>query len=47
LPRNTGSITLVREAWQPPASYPFAEAEIVPFRAGVSVGWRLDAPGCA
>jgi dihydroorotase len=41
LPRNRGSITLRREAWQPPASYAFGDGELVPFRAGESVAWRL------
>ncbi len=41
LPRNTGSITLVREAWQPPAAYRFGDAELVPFRAGESIAWRM------
>jgi dihydroorotase len=42
LPHNQGSISLVRESWTPPASYPFGGTEIVPFRAGGSVSWRLD-----
>jgi len=46
LPRNSGSITLVREDWQLPLHYPFGSGEIVPFRAGQSLAWRLDAPGC-
>lgn len=41
LPRNTQRITLVREPWQPPAAYPFGEHELVPFRAGESIQWRL------
>jgi dihydroorotase len=44
LPRNAGSISLVRDPWTPPASLPFGAREIVPFRAGDSVGWRLDSP---
>jgi dihydroorotase len=46
LPRNRGSITLVREPWSPPASYPFGEHELVPFRAGESVAWRVATAGC-
>jgi dihydroorotase len=34
-------ITLIREAWSPPASYEFAGASVVPYRAGESVAWRL------
>lgn len=41
LPRNKGSITLVREAWNAPATYPFADTQIVPFRAGESIAWRM------
>lgn len=42
LRRNEATITLVRESWSPPSSYPFGEAEIVPFRAGEPVAWRLS-----
>jgi dihydroorotase len=45
LPRNAGSITLLRQAREVPASYPYAGDEIVPFRAGNTVGWRLDGRG--
>ena len=41
LPRNTSRVTLERSAWTPPASYPFATDEIVPFRAGEPIAWRL------
>jgi dihydroorotase len=43
LPRNRGSITLSRMPWTPPAAYPFGEDFVVPFRAGVPVGWQLAA----
>ncbi len=46
LPRNRGAITLVREPWQPPASYPFGEHELVPFRSGETVAWRVATAGC-
>jgi dihydroorotase len=42
LPRNQGSVTLVRESWTPPASYPFGADDIVPFRAGEPLAWRLS-----
>ncbi len=42
LPRNQGSLTLVAEAWTPPPSHPFGDAEIVPFRSGEPVRWRLE-----
>lgn len=41
LQRNTDRITLVRERWSPPASYPFANDELVPFRAGESIAWKM------
>ncbi|HEX6928179.1 MAG TPA: dihydroorotase [Gammaproteobacteria bacterium] len=40
LPRNTGTVTLRREAWTPPSRMPFADAEIVPFRADETIAWR-------
>lgn len=44
LPRNTDSITLLREAWQVQASQPMLTGDpLVPLRAGESVGWRLEA----
>jgi dihydroorotase len=43
LPRNTDSVTLVRESWTVPAEYPFGAATIVPLRAGEAVRWRLQA----
>jgi len=42
LPRNQQKITLVREGWTPPSSYPFAETDIVPFRAGETIEWRIS-----
>ena len=44
LPRNTDTITLVKQAWEVPASYPFGGAELVPLRAGEQIGWRLEEP---
>ncbi len=41
LPRNEERITLVKDAWDVPASYPFGDAELVPLRAGERIGWRL------
>ena len=41
LPRNGGTITLVPEPWEVPASYPFATEELVPLRAGERIAWRL------
>ncbi len=41
LPRNEGHVTLERSAWNVPQSYPYGDDEIVPLRAGGTVGWRL------
>lgn len=43
LARNTDKITLERSAWTPPASYRFATDELVPFRAGEALAWRMIA----
>ncbi len=44
LPRNTQTLTLVREPWTVPHSYPFGEGQLVPLRAGETIGWRLQRP---
>ena len=41
LPRNTGTITLKREAWTPPDSFAFGNAELKPLRAGEALPWRM------
>ncbi|HEX2493898.1 MAG TPA: dihydroorotase, partial [Steroidobacter sp.] len=41
LPRNTERITLERTSWTPPDCYRFAQDELVPFRAGETIAWRL------
>ena len=40
-PRNREHITLERSSWTPPAAYPFDKDELVPFRAGEPIAWRL------
>lgn len=45
LPRNTGRVTLERTAWAPPAAYRFDQDELVPFRAGEQIAWRLVEEG--
>jgi len=48
LPRNEGTLTLLREEWSVPPAYSFGDAEVVPLRAGGSVRWRVaerDNPG--
>jgi dihydroorotase len=42
LPRNTSRVTLERSEWKVPATYPFGSDEIVPFRAGESIAWRMQ-----
>jgi dihydroorotase len=42
LPRNQETITLQRAQWTVPALVDFADAELVPFRAGESIAWRLS-----
>ena len=39
--RVSEHITLQRETWSPPAAYPFDRDELVPFRAGEPLAWRL------
>ena len=41
LPRNSGTVTLKREAWTPPESYAFGDAQLKPLRAGESLPWRM------
>jgi dihydroorotase len=41
LPRNTGTITLRREAWTAPESFAFGEAQLKPLAGGEPLAWRL------
>jgi dihydroorotase len=42
LPRNTDTITLAKETWTVPASYPYVSTDdIVPLRAGESLSWKM------
>jgi dihydroorotase len=41
LPRNRGTITLVRDPWPVPERYPYGAGELVPFGAGQPLEWRL------
>jgi dihydroorotase len=41
LPRNTYTITLVREPWTMPEQLPLADGHIVPLKAGETVHWRM------
>jgi dihydroorotase len=40
LPRNTGTLTLKRQAWTVPESYPFGQAQLKPLRAGDVLSWK-------
>jgi len=40
LPRNTGRVTLRREAWELPASVPFGDALLKPLRGGETLPWK-------
>lgn len=42
LPRNSGSITLLKENWTVPADYPYLSSDsIVPLRAGETLTWKM------
>jgi dihydroorotase len=41
LPRNSKTITLLKENWQIPEQYPLAEDTLVPFLAGETIPWKL------
>jgi dihydroorotase len=41
LPRNAGMVTLEKEPWEVPASYPFGADTVVPLRAGERLAWRF------
>ena len=41
LPKNTESITLVRESWVSPETLTFKEQHLVPLRAGETIHWKV------
>ncbi len=41
LPRNTGTITLEKQDWQVPDSYPLGDSTVVPMFAGETLHWRI------
>ena len=41
LPRNTDTITLIKESWDVPESYPLGDDVVVPIRAGESISWQV------
>ena len=42
LPRNSDSITLIKQPWAVPDSYSFMDGEIIPFQAGQQIRWSLQ-----
>jgi dihydroorotase len=42
LPRNPGTVTLVKSKQQVPAELPFGDASLVPMRAGLELEWSLE-----
>jgi dihydroorotase len=41
LPRNEGTITLVRESWNLPATVAMGEHDLVPLNAGERIDWKM------
>ena len=41
LPRNEGTVTLVKEAWTVPESYEFGENVVIPMWSGLACPWRV------
>jgi dihydroorotase len=41
LPRNTGTIQLLREEWTVPKTLRFGKKDLVPLRAGETIPWKL------
>lgn len=42
LPRNTGTLTLRKEAWRVPDTYELGPESLTPLRAGEELAWRVD-----
>jgi dihydroorotase len=42
LPRNTDTITLIREDWVAPTELHFGDHQLVPLRAGEKLRWRVQ-----
>ncbi|HET9643857.1 MAG TPA: dihydroorotase, partial [Burkholderiaceae bacterium] len=40
-PRNTGTVTLVREAWTIPQTVPFGDTVLKPLAGGETLNWRV------
>ncbi len=44
LPRNTETITLEASPWQMPDSFGFGTDQVIPFKAGETIKWRVSRP---
>lgn len=42
LSRNEENITLVKQPWQVPESYPFGEETVIPMAAGQTLQWQIE-----
>lgn len=42
LPRNSATITLKKESWTVPKTYPFGDQPLVPMRAGEVIKWKVS-----
>ena len=42
LPRNETQITLIRESWIAPKSFPFIDGDVTPLRAGEAIQWQVE-----
>ncbi|KAK9819494.1 hypothetical protein WJX81_004524 [Elliptochloris bilobata] len=42
LPRNTETVTLVKEPWEVPAVYEYGDTSVVPMWAGQRLEWRVE-----
>jgi len=47
LPRNTGTVTLRKQAWTLPEAVPFGETQLKPLRGGETLAWQLVQKGHA
>jgi dihydroorotase len=44
LPRNPGTITLVKSPWRIPDQLPMGDSDMTPLMAGQNLSWRLSSP---
>jgi len=42
LPRNTDTLTLIKESWQVPDSFVFGDDSLIPLRAGEQIHWKVS-----